>query len=51
MMASFEQSLKASFEQSLKACSNKANIVGQHHSTLLDATCWPHLNTMPDDVG
>ncbi len=26
-----------------KACSNKANIVGP--------TCWPHLNTMLDDVG
>ena len=23
----------------------------QHHPTLLDATCWPRLNTMLDDVG
>ncbi len=23
----------------------------QHHATLLDATCWPRLNTMLDDVG
>ena len=23
----------------------------QHHPTLLDATCWPCLNTMLDDVG
>ena len=23
----------------------------QHHPTLLDATCWPRLNTMLEDVG
>ena len=23
----------------------------QRHPTLLDATCWPRLNTMLDDVG
>ncbi len=23
----------------------------QHHATLLDATCWPRLNTMLDDGG
>ena len=22
----------------------------QHHPTLLDATCWPHLKTILDDV-
>ena len=36
---------------SLKACSNKANVLVQNHPTLLDATCWPHLSTMLDDVG
>ncbi len=30
-----------------KACSNGI----QHHPTLLDATCWPRLNTMLEDVG
>ncbi len=30
-----------------KACSNGI----QHHATLLDATCWPRLNTMLEDVG
>ena len=28
----------------LKACSNEANMLVQHHTTLLDATCWPRLN-------
>ncbi len=35
----------------VKACSNKANMLVQHHPTLLNATCWPRLNTMLDDVG
>ena len=35
----------------LKACSNEANMSVQHHPTLLDATCWPRLNTMLEDVG
>ncbi len=26
-------------------------LVQHHHPTLLDATCWPRLNTMLDDVG
>ena len=39
------------FALSFKTCSNKANILVQHHPTLLDATCWPCLNTMLDDVG
>ncbi len=30
------------------ACSNEANILVQHHPTLLVATCWPRLNTMLD---
>jgi hypothetical protein len=30
----------------LKACLNESNILVQHHPTLLDATCWPYLNTM-----
>ena len=33
----------------VKACSNEANLLVQHHSTLLDATCWSRLNTMLDD--
>ena len=33
-------------------CSNEANMLVQHHPTMLDATiCWPCLNTMLDDVG
>ncbi len=36
---------------SFKVCSNKANKLVQHHPSLLDATCWPRLNTMLDDVG
>ena len=35
----------------LKACSNEANMLVQHHPTLLNATCWPRLNTMLDAVG
>ena len=39
----------------VKACSNEANMLVQHHPTLLDATCWPCLNTicwiMLEDVG
>ena len=35
----------------VKACSNEANILVQHHPTLLDATCWHRLNTMLEDVG
>ena len=35
----------------VKACSNEANMLVQHHPTLLDATFWPRLNTMLDDVG
>ncbi len=31
--------------------SNEANMLVQHHPTLLHATCWPHLNTMLDYVG
>ena len=31
-----------------KAFSNEANMFVQHYSTLLDATCWPRLNTMLD---
>ena len=27
---------------------NEANMLVQHHPTLLDATCWPRLNTMLD---
>ena len=27
------------------------NMLVQQHPTLLDATCWPRLNTMLDDVG
>ncbi len=31
---------------------NEANMLVQHrYPTLLDATCWPRLNTMLDDVG
>ena len=37
--------------ETVKACSNEANMLVQHHPTLLDATCWPRLNTMLDDVG
>ena len=33
----------------LKAFSNEANMLVQHRPTLLDATCWPRLNT--NDVG
>ena len=36
---------------SIKACSNEANMLVQHHPILFDATCWPRLNTMSDDVG
>ena len=36
---------------SFKACSNEANMLVQHHPTLLDATCWPRLNTILDNVG
>ncbi len=39
------------FHPSIKACSNEANMLVQHHLTLSDATCWPRLNTMLDDVG
>ena len=35
----------------VKACSNEANVLIQHRSTLLDATCWPCLVTMLGDVG
>ena len=35
----------------LKACSNEAIMLVQHHPTLLDATCWPRLNTVLEDVG
>ena len=35
----------------VKACSNEANMLVQHHPTLLYATCWPRLNTMLEDVG
>ena len=34
----------------LKTCSNEANMLVQHHPTLLDATWWPCLNSMLDDV-
>ncbi len=27
------------------------NMLVQHHPTLLNATCWPRLNTILDDVG
>ncbi len=37
--------------EALKACSNEANMLVQHHPTLLDVTCWPRLNTMLDNVG
>ena len=30
----------------VKACSNEANMLVHHHSTLLNATCWPRLNTV-----
>jgi hypothetical protein len=29
---------------------HSANMLIQHHQTLLDATCWPRLITMLDDV-
>ena len=35
----------------VKACSNEADMLVQHHPTLLDATCWPRLNSMLEDVG
>ena len=35
----------------VEACSNEANMLVQHHPPLLDATCWPRLNTMFEDVG
>ena len=35
----------------IKACSNEANMLVQHHPTLLNATCWPRLNTTLDNVG
>ena len=35
----------------VKACSNEANMLVQHHPTLLDATCWSRLNTILEDVG
>jgi hypothetical protein len=34
----------------LEVCSNEATMLVPHHLTLLDTTCWPHLNTMLDDV-
>ena len=47
------QALNTSFSvwKSGKACSNAAKMLVQGHPTLLDATCWPHLNTMLEDVG
>ena len=38
-------------KENLKVCSNEANMLVQHHPTLLDATCWPRLNSILDDVG
>ena len=35
----------------VKACSSEANMIAQHHPTLLDAKCWPHLNTTLDCFG
>ena len=43
--------MKCQKSLSYKACSNKANMLVQHRPTLLDATCWPRLNTMLEDVG
>ena len=34
----------------LSACLNEANMLVEHHPTLLDTTSWPRLNTMLDDV-
>ena len=45
------QFLARAILENLKACSNEANMLVQHHPTLLDATCWPRLNTMLEDVG
>ena len=39
------------FDIIIKARSNEANMLVQHHATLLDATRWPHLNTMLDNIG
>ena len=35
----------------LNTCSNEANMLFEHHPTLSDATGWPRLNTMLDNVG
>ena len=40
----FRQAL-LSLTSRLKTCSNEASMLVQHHPTLLDATCCPHLNT------
>ena len=42
---------KLKYRANIKACSNEANMLVQHHPTLLDATSWPRLNTMLEDVG
>ena len=43
--------LKTRLEIEFRPSSNEANMSVQHHPTLLDATCWPRLNIMLEDVG
>ena len=34
-----------------QGCANEAKLLVQHHQALWDATCWPRLNAMLDNVG